>query len=100
MSDRNREAFEAWMRSVPGHQSLAKEYMNEDSGRYDSPFTELMWQAWQAASKGREELLEALKRISMAKPDCLDHSIDVAIIERMASIARAVIQKNSEGAKE
>jgi hypothetical protein len=48
-----REAFEAWMRSYPGHQSLAREYMNETSGRYDSAYTNLMWAAWKArAARG------------------------------------------------
>ncbi len=39
------------------------------------------------------DLLEALQRISLAKPDQLDHSIDVAIIERCANVARAAIAK-------
>ena len=36
-------------------------------------------------------LREALEKISKAKPDQLDHSIDVAIIQRAARIASAAI---------
>ena len=43
------------------------------------------------------DLLEALERIAQAKPDRLDHSADVAIIERAARIARAAIAKAKGG---
>ena len=39
------------------------------------------------------ELLEALERIANVKPDQLDHSIDVAIIQRCAFVACAAIIK-------
>lgn len=38
-----------------------------------------------------ERLREALQRIAHAKPDGLDHSRDVAIIERAANVARAAL---------
>ncbi len=37
------------------------------------------------------QLLEALKRISLVKPDQLDHGIDVVIIQRCANVARDAI---------
>jgi len=40
-----------------------------------------------------EALREALERISKVKPDQLDHSIDVCIIERCAKVARAALAK-------
>lgn len=42
------------------------------------------------------DLLAALERIAEAKPDRLDHSVDVAIIERAAKIARTAIAKEKE----
>lgn len=48
--------------------------------------------------KERNEKLEAaLKRISFAKPDRLDHQLDVTIIERAAKIAKAALDGNGEG---
>jgi len=41
----------------------------------------------------RDELLEALRHISLAEPDRLDHAEDVGRIERITSIARAAIAK-------
>ena len=38
-----------------------------------------------------ERMREALERISHAKPDQLDHALDVAIIQRAANIARAAL---------
>lgn len=38
-----------------------------------------------------ERKTRALERISHAKPDRLDHSLDVTIIERCARVARAAL---------
>jgi hypothetical protein len=43
--------------------------------------------------RDNRELREALERIAFAKPDRLDHAIDVAIIERAANIAGEVLEK-------
>ena len=43
--------------------------------------------------KELDELRAALSRISHAKPDRLDHSVDIAIIERAAKIAREALER-------
>jgi len=42
-------------------------------------------------------LVEAVERIGRAKPDGLDHSADVAIIERAAKIAQAALAATKGG---
>ena len=42
----------------------------------------------------RERHVEVLSRISYAKPDRLDHSIDVGIIERVAKIAKKALEEH------
>lgn len=95
MSDRNREAFEAWFISSPPQIRFGQSI--------DDYLEDVAFCAFDFASKGREELLEALK-------DMLDLVTEGFVRMQGAKLypagearieeARAVIQKNSEGAKE
>jgi hypothetical protein len=44
----------------------------------------------------KAELLHEMRRIADAKPDRLDHSLDVTIIERMAKVAQKAIANAEE----
>jgi hypothetical protein len=46
-----------------------------------------------AAQERIKRLEGALTKISFAKPDQLDHAIDVGIIERAANIARSALKE-------
>jgi 2-oxo-4-hydroxy-4-carboxy--5-ureidoimidazoline (OHCU) decarboxylase len=65
-------------------------------GKYDRAYEAPCWEAWQAATASHaaevEALRHALRRIAYAQPDRLDHSRDVAIIERAARIAAAALK--------
>jgi hypothetical protein len=92
-SDQVREAFEHWF-SDGGEHPLACQRAAD--GGYLLAQAESSWTAWQAATASHaadvEAIRDALRRIALAKPDRLDHSRDVAIIERAARIAAAALK--------
>jgi hypothetical protein len=56
-----RKMFEAWSRSQPGGGFALDRYTDPECTEYIHYATEWTWQAWQAASAGRQELVEALR---------------------------------------
>jgi sulfur carrier protein ThiS len=45
-----------------------------------------------ALAASHQRLKEALERIERGKPDCLDHALDITIIERMTRVAREALK--------
>jgi hypothetical protein len=85
-ADQVRARFDAWwkQKSEPLHPSM----------RF--VLSEVAFDGWQAATASHaaevEAMRDALRRIAYAQPDRLDHSRDVAIIERAARIAAAALK--------
>lgn len=80
-----RERFEEWADEALGY------HMTRSGNEYVSHSVTCAWQAWQVASAGRQELLDALREIAEMMSYSPDHGLEA--LAECKCIARAAIAK-------